>query len=105
VTTKTALIGLTRAVAMETINDGITCNAICPGSVFTPSIELRVQELMHEKGLSEEQAVRQFLVGKQPNQRFVEASHVADLVVFLCGEAGRDITGGLLPVEGGWLAS
>ncbi|RYZ01226.1 MAG: SDR family oxidoreductase [Comamonadaceae bacterium] len=105
VTTKTALIGMTRAVAIETINQGITCNAVCPGSVFTPAIDQRVQALMQEQALDLEQATRLFLEGKQPIQRFVEASHVGDLIIFLCGRAGRDITGALLPLEGGWLAS
>jgi 3-hydroxybutyrate dehydrogenase len=105
VTAKSALMGMTRSVAIETINQGITCNAICPGSVLTPNIDSRVQALMQEKGLGRADAERQFLAGKQPIQRFVEASHVADLLVFLCGPAGRDITGAMLPVEGGWLAS
>lgn len=105
VTTKTALLGMTRAVALETINQGITCNAICPGSVFTPSIDLRVQELMQEQTLDLEEATRRFLAGKQPIQRFVDSAHVGELLVFLCGPAGRDITGAMLPMEGGWLAS
>jgi 3-hydroxybutyrate dehydrogenase len=105
VTTKTALIGMTRVVALETLNQGITCNAICPGSVLTPNIDQRVQALMHDQDLDREAATRIFLAGKQPTGRFVESSHVADLLVFLCGPAGRDITGTMLPVEGGWLAS
>ena len=105
VTTKTALVGLTRAVALETINQGITCNAICPGAVLTPTNEGRIQALMDEAGLAREEAVERFLAGKQPIQRFVDPAHVADLVVFLCGPAGQDITGAVLPVEGGWLAS
>ncbi|HSH92096.1 MAG TPA: SDR family NAD(P)-dependent oxidoreductase [Ramlibacter sp.] len=105
VTTKAALMGMTRAVALETVNQGITCNAICPGSVLTPSIDTRVQAMMQEQGLDRDEATRQFLAGKQPIQRFVDASHIADLLVFLCGPAGRDITGAMLPVEGGWLAS
>ncbi|MEO5671401.1 MAG: SDR family NAD(P)-dependent oxidoreductase [Ramlibacter sp.] len=105
VTTKTALIGMTRAVALETVTQGITCNAICPGSVLTPNIDARVQALMQEQGLDRDEATGQFLAGKQPMQRFVDPMHVADLLVFLCGPAGRDITGAMLPVEGGWLAS
>lgn len=105
VTTKTALIGMTRAVALETVNQGITCNAICPGSVLTPNIDQRVQALMQAQDLDRDEATRQFLAGKQPTGRFVEPGHVADLLVFLCGAAGRDITGAMLPVEGGWLAS
>ena len=95
----------TRAVALETLNQGITCNAICPGSVLTPNVETRVLALMQERGLERDAAVRIFLAGKQPIQRFVESEHVADLLVFLCGPAGRDITGAMLPVEGGLLAS
>jgi 3-hydroxybutyrate dehydrogenase len=105
VTTKTALIGLTRAVALETINQGITCNAICPGAVLTPASELRIDAVMGETGLDREHATRRFLAGKQPIERFVAPEHIAELVLFLCGAAGRDITGAVLPVEGGWLAS
>lgn len=105
ITTKAALMGMTRAVAVETINQGITCNAICPGSVLTPNIEMRVNALMQEKGIGFDAATQLFLEGKQPIQRFVESDDVAQLLVFLCGTAGRDITGAMLPVEGGWLAS
>jgi 3-hydroxybutyrate dehydrogenase len=105
VTTKTALLGMTRVVALETLNQGITCNAICPGSVLTPNIDQRVQALMEEKDLDRDDAERLFLAGKQPTGRFVASSHVADLLVFLCSAAGQDITGAMLPVEGGWLAS
>ncbi|MBN3846057.1 SDR family oxidoreductase [Paraburkholderia sp. Ac-20342] len=104
VTTKSALLGLTRAVAAETMGQGITCNAICPGAVHTPTSENRIQALMEDTGLDRETAVERFLTGKQPTGRFVEAAHVADLVVFLCGDAAAQMTGAMLPVEGGWLA-
>ena len=105
VTTKTALLGLTRAVAAETLRDGITCNAVCPGAVHTPASEQRIRAAMERDGQSRDEAERTFLVGKQPSGRFVEADDVAALVVFLCGQAARDITGATLPVDGGWLAS
>jgi 3-hydroxybutyrate dehydrogenase len=105
VTTKSALLGLTRAVAAETVGAGITCNAICPGAVHTPTSEKRIVALMNEIGLAREPAVREFLRGKQPGGEFVDAAHVAQLVVFLCSDAARDITGAMLPVEGGWLAT
>lgn len=104
VTTKTALIGMTRAVAMETVHDGITCNAICPGAVLTPTSELRIDALMEETGLSREEATRRFLEGKQPTHRFIDAAHVAQMLLFLCGPAGNEITGAVMPVEAGWLA-
>jgi 3-hydroxybutyrate dehydrogenase len=104
VTTKSALLGFTRAVAAETVGAGITCNAICPGAVHTPTSEKRIVALMNETGLAREPAIREFLRGKQPGGAFVDAEHVAQLVVFLCSDAARDITGAMLPVEGGWLA-
>ena len=105
VTTKTALLGLTRVVALETLDEDITCNAVCPGSVLTPYSEQRIQQLMAEQGLPREAAIRNFLAARQPSGRFVAAENVADLIIFLCGPAGRDITGASLPIDAGWLAS
>lgn len=105
VTTKTALLGLTRAVALETVGQGITCNALCPGSVRTPNIDERIDETMRTQGLGRDEAVREFLRGKQPTGRLIDAAHVADLAVFLCGASAGDITGAVLPIDGGWLAS
>ena len=105
ITTKAALVGLTRAVAAETAKQDITCNAVCPGSVATPGTTVRIQALMQAEGIPEDEAVSRFLTGKQPSGRFVSAESVAAMVVFLCGPAGRDITGAVLPIDGGWLAS
>jgi 3-hydroxybutyrate dehydrogenase len=104
VTTKAALIAMTRAVALETADQGITCNAICPGAVLTPASDLRIQSLMEQTGLDRTAATESFLAGKQPTGRFIDPAHVAELVVFLCGAAGTDVNGALLPMEGGWLA-
>lgn len=104
VTTKTALLGLTRSIAVECIADGITCNAICPGTVLTPNIDGRINALMEADKLTREAAVKRFLHGKQPNGELVEASHVADMVAFLCSPSANQITGAMMPIEGGWLA-
>ena len=104
VTTKTALLGLTRSVAIETLNQGVTCNAICPGSVLTPNIDGRINELMDVRGLSRDDAVHEFLKGKQPTGELIDAAHVGDLIVFLCSPSASQITGALMPIEGGWLA-
>jgi len=104
VTTKSALLGMTRAVALEVAPDGITCNALCPGAVHTPGAEERIQRLMADEQVDHPEAVRRFLVGKQPSRRFVREDHVAELLVFLCGEAASEINGAMLPMEGGWLA-
>ncbi|WP_193076000.1 SDR family NAD(P)-dependent oxidoreductase [Pseudomonas sp. FME51] len=105
VTTKSALLGFSRVVALENLDYGITCNSVSPGSTLTPSIAARVETLRSNEGLSEEEAVRRFLAGKQPSGRFNQAEHVGELITFLCGQAGTDITGAMLPVDGGWLAS
>jgi 3-hydroxybutyrate dehydrogenase len=105
VTTKAALLGLTRSVALENLNFDVTCHSICPGSVLTPSIEGRIGKLMEERGLPRETAEEIFLRGKQPGGRFVPARSVTDLLVFLCGPIARDMTGAMLPVDAGWLAS
>ncbi len=102
VTSKTALIGLTRAVALETLGTNITCNAVCPGSVLTPVHEAAIQKSMGEEGLSRPEAERRFHAGKQPSGRFIAAEDVADLMVFLCGPGSRDINGAALPIEGAW---
>jgi 3-hydroxybutyrate dehydrogenase len=102
VTTKTALIGLTRAVALEAVGHNITCNAICPGTTETPVHRGTVQTMMESEGLRPEEAEQRVLAGKQPTGRFVPAQAVAALVVYLCGPLGADITGAALPVDGGW---
>ncbi|HTR39366.1 MAG TPA: 3-hydroxybutyrate dehydrogenase [Bryobacteraceae bacterium] len=102
VTTKTALIGMTRAVALETRGQDITCNAVCPGTVETPVHEKRIQEMMATQGLSQAEAQSQFLANKQPGGRFITAEDVAALILFLCGPESRDITGAALPIDGGW---
>ncbi len=105
VTTKTALLGMTRAVALETSEQNITCNAICPGTVHTSAIEERIQELAATEGIDHGAAVQRYLAQRQPGGRFVDASNIAALVSFLCSGAGEDITGAALPVDRGWLAS
>jgi 3-hydroxybutyrate dehydrogenase len=105
VTTKAALFGLTRAVALENLEYDVTCHSICPGSILTPGTEARVGQIMSEQGLPREAAERVFLQGKQPTGRFVLAQSVSDLLIFLCGPVARDMNGAILPVEAGWLAS
>jgi 3-hydroxybutyrate dehydrogenase len=105
VTTKSAILGLTRAVALENIDFDVTCHSLCPGSVLTPGTQVRVEELMAEQGLDWGAAERVFLAGKQPGGSFVSQKSVCDLLMFLCGPVGRDMTGAMLPVEAGWLAS
>jgi 3-hydroxybutyrate dehydrogenase len=105
VTSKTALIGMTRAVALETRDQDITCNAVCPGTVETPVHVQRIEDMMKNDSISREEAEQRFLANKQPGGRFISAEDVAGMIVFLCGEESRDITGAALPIDGGWSIS
>ncbi|MBX9699927.1 MAG: SDR family oxidoreductase, partial [Acetobacteraceae bacterium] len=107
VATKHALVGLTRAVALETAAvPGITCNALCPGSVPTEAIEARLAAGMAARGETDRgRAVAAFLAGKQPTGRFVAPEGIAAMAAFLCGPAGADITGAAIPLDGGWSAA
>ncbi|MGP0075496.1 MAG: 3-hydroxybutyrate dehydrogenase [Bryobacteraceae bacterium] len=105
VTTKTALIGLTRAVALETRDQDITCNAVCPGTVETPVHQKRIEDMMASDSLSREEAEQRFLANKQPGGRFIAAEDVAGMILFLCGPESRDITGAALAIDGGWSIS
>jgi len=105
VTTKTALLGITRAVALETRDQDITCNALCPGTVETPVHMQRIQDMMTADSLSREEAEQRFLANKQPGGRFITVDDVAEMILFLCGPQSRDITGAALPIDGGWSIS
>jgi len=104
VTTKTALIGLTRAVALETAGQNITCNAVCPGTARTPVHEAGLRE-MTIHGMPDLDAERALLAGKQPSGRLIPPEDVAALMVFLCGPESDAMTGSVLPVDGGWSAT
>jgi 3-hydroxybutyrate dehydrogenase len=86
VTTKTAILGMTRAVAIETTTNGITCNALCPGTLPTPAIEAKIASIAAAEGRS----------------RFIAMEAVGAMAVFLCSHAAQDITGAALPIDGGW---
>ncbi|MCK1713432.1 MULTISPECIES: SDR family oxidoreductase [unclassified Bradyrhizobium] len=102
VTTKTAILGMTRAVAIETARSGITCNTLCPGTLPTPAILNKIATMAADSGRPVEDLTGQYLGERQPTQRFIAMDAVAAMVVFLCGAAANDITGASLPIDGGW---
>jgi len=101
---KHALVGLTKTVALEGAEHGITCNAICPGYVLTPLVEKQIPETALARHMTEEQVVRDVLLAAQPTKAFVEAADIGKIAVFLCSQAAQQITGTALPVDGGWTA-
>jgi 3-hydroxybutyrate dehydrogenase len=102
VTTKTAILGMTRAVAIETTTAGITCNAICPGTLPTPAIQAKIASIAASEGRSVDESTRDYLAERQPTGRYVAMEGVGAMVVFLSSPAGQDITGASLPIDGGW---
>jgi 3-hydroxybutyrate dehydrogenase len=104
VSAKHGVLGLTKTVALEVAELGITCNAICPGYVKTPLVEGQVQEQAKAHGLPRERVIKEVILASQPNKRFIEVDEVGALTVFLCGPGGISITGAEFPVDGGWTA-
>ena len=105
VTTKTALIGMARAVAIEAAGTGVTCNAVCPGTVGTPAILKRIEGIARDAGRPFDEVAQEYAAARNPMGRFVAMESIGALIVFLCSPAGDDVSGTVLPVDGGWLAA
>jgi 3-hydroxybutyrate dehydrogenase len=104
VAAKHGIVGMTKVTALEAANDGITCNAICPGWVYTPLVEKQVLARAAQTGKSVEQAKRDLLAEKQPMLEFTTPEKLGELAVFLCGDAASTMTGAALSMDGGWVA-
>jgi 3-hydroxybutyrate dehydrogenase len=104
VAAKHAQLGLTKTVALEVAETGITCNAICPGYVLTPLVEAQVGAQAKAHQLSRERVIREVILASQPSKSFVEVDDIAALAVFLCSDAAKSITGAAIPIDGGWTA-
>jgi 3-hydroxybutyrate dehydrogenase len=104
VTAKHGLVGLTKVTAIETANQGITCNAICPGWVLTPLVQQQIEARAKAQGIPVEKAREDLLREKQPMLDFTTPEKIAALAVFLCGDAASTITGAALSIDGGWVA-
>ena len=103
VAAKHGVIGLTKVVALETATSHITCNAICPGWVLTPLVQKQIDDRA-ATGIEPQQAQHDLLAEKQPSLEFVTPSHLGELVLFLCSEAGTQVRGAAWNIDGGWLA-
>ncbi len=104
VAAKHGVVGLTKTVALEVAETGITCVAICPGYVRTPLVENQIRDQAKVHGKPEAEVIRDVILAAQPNKRFVEIKELSDLVLFLCSPAGASISGSALQVDGAWTA-
>ncbi|MCX7135398.1 MAG: 3-hydroxybutyrate dehydrogenase [Proteobacteria bacterium] len=104
-TTKAAIVGMTRAVALECSTTGVTCNAIAPGWVLTPHAERQIARQMAEHKQTREDALKTLVDVRQPSRRPIMPAEVAALGVFLCGDGAANITGASVPIDGAWATS
>jgi 3-hydroxybutyrate dehydrogenase len=104
VAAKHGVVGLTKTVALETARQGVTCNAICPGYVWTPLVEKQIADQAKAHNLTAEQVVTDVLLTAQPNRKFASVEEIGALTAFLCSDNGASITGAALAVDGGWTA-
>jgi 3-hydroxybutyrate dehydrogenase len=104
VAAKHGIMGLTKVVAIEAANDGITCNAICPGWVLTPLVQKQIDARAKAGGQTIEQAKIALLSEKQPMHQFTTPESIGALTVFLCGDSAATITGVAHSIDGGWIA-
>jgi len=104
VTAKHGLVGLTKVIAIEAANEGVTCNAICPGWVLTPLVQKQIEARAGAQGIPYQQAHDDLLREKQPMLQYTTPEKIAALAVFLCGEAASTMTGAALSIDGGWVA-
>jgi 3-hydroxybutyrate dehydrogenase len=104
VAAKHGLVGLTKVVAIEAANTGVTCNAICPGWVLTPLVQKQIDAKASTEGVSGEIAAAGILTEKQPMLRFTTPEQLAALALFLCSDGASTMTGTALSMDGGWVA-
>jgi len=104
VAAKHGLNGLTKAIALEAAEKGVTVNAICPSYVRTPLVDKQIADQARVHGISEDAVIRDIMLAPAARKRLLEPSEVAAYVTFLCSDAAAGITGSLQVIDGGWTA-
>ena len=104
VAAKHGVVGLTKVTALETAEEPITCNAICPGYVLTPLVEAQIPDTMEKYGMDRDTVIREVLLERQPSKQFATVEELGGTCVFLASSAANQITGTTISVDGGWTA-
>lgn len=104
VAAKHGIIGLTKTVALETAQEDITCNAICPGYVMTPLIEAQIPEQMAAHNMSREDVLKNVMLLRQPSREMATTEQLGGTALYLISEAAKQVTGTAISVDGGWTA-
>ena len=104
VAAKHGVVGLSKVTALETAEEPITCNAICPGYVLTPLVEAQIPDTMKEYGMDRDTVIREVMLARQPSKEFATVEQLGGTVAFLCSDDAAQITGTTLSVDGGWTA-
>lgn len=104
VAAKHGVVGFTKVTALETAEENITANAICPGYVLTPLVEAQIPETMKEYNMDRETVIREVMLDRQPSKEFATVEQLGGTTAFLCSEDAAQITGATISVDGGWTA-
>ncbi len=104
VAAKHGVVGLTKVTALETAEEPITANAICPGYVLTPLVEAQIPDTMKEYNMSREDVIRNVMLTRQPSKEFATVEQIGGTVLYLCSDAAAQVTGTTISVDGGWTA-
>ncbi len=104
VAAKHGVLGLVKTLALEGADQGIAATAVCPGFVRTPLVEKQVADLAEERGISEDDALKDVVLAPHAVKRLLEPAEVAELVAFLAGPGGSGFTGAPVPIDLGWTA-
>jgi 3-hydroxybutyrate dehydrogenase len=104
VAAKHGVVGMTKVIALETAQDPITCNAICPGYVLTPLVEAQIPDTMKKYDMDRDTAIKEVMLTRQPSKEFATVEQLGGTATFLCSDAAAQITGTTISVDGGWTA-
>ncbi|MEM7544463.1 MAG: 3-hydroxybutyrate dehydrogenase [Pseudomonadota bacterium] len=104
VAAKHGVVGLSKVTALETAEEPITCNAVCPGYVLTPLVEAQIPDTMKEYDMDRETVIREVMLTRQPSKEFATVEQLGGTVAFLCSDDASQITGTTISVDGGWTA-